>query len=201
MVARVRTMESDCGGLITKEISGKRRGDRKEQMKKILIVNVLPEGDPDAQAAIMALQDEMAEIQVIQAYERNFRPCLGCNACWLKTPGRCSIRDGYEELLKEYLAADAVLFICGTLLNFVDFRMKNLIDRLLPLDTMYIRFVDGQSRHVPRYQKEYRFGLLYSGQADDAYLNRWLDRVMLNFSGKSLGAFPVARAKEAASCI
>lgn len=171
------------------------------QMKRLLIVNVLPEENPDAQAAITALQEEMAEIQVIQAYERNFRPCIGCNACWLKTPGRCSIRDGYEELLKGYLAADAVLFLCGTELNFVDFRMKNLIDRLLPLDTMYIRFVDGQARHVPRYQKEYRFGLLYSGEANEVYLNRWLDRVMLNISGTSLGAFPIAQVKEAASCI
>lgn len=85
-----------------------------------------------------------------------FTPCVGCNACWLKTPGRCTIQDGYEELLKAYLAADDVLFFCGTTLSFVAHRMKNLVDRLLPLVTMNIHFVNGESRHVPRYDKLYR---------------------------------------------
>lgn len=171
--------------------------------KKLLIVNTLPEDDTAAQSAIQELQSQApdTEWQVIYAYEKNFRPCIGCNACWLKTPGQCAVRDGYEELLKDYLAADAVLFICGTALSFVDYRMKNLIDRLLPLATMNIHFVEGQSRHVPRYDKCYRFGLLYNGQADRAYLNRWMERVMLNFAGESIGAYPVSEVKEVLSCI
>ena len=90
--------------------------------------------------------------------------------------------------------------IC-TALSFVDHRMKNLIDRLLPLVTMGIRIADGQCRHVPRYDKHYRFGLLYAGAADRAYLNRWMERVMLNFDGESLGAYPIEKAEEVLSCI
>ena len=52
------------------------------------------------------------------------------------TPGVCSLRDGYEELLKAYLEYDATVFLAGTALNFVDHRMKNVIDRILPLATM-----------------------------------------------------------------
>lgn len=170
-------------------------------MKRLLIVNVLPEHDPAADAAIVEARCGTLEVRIVHAYERGFHPCVGCNACWLVTPGRCALHDGYEELLREYLAADAVFFLCGTSLSFVDYRMKNLIDRLLPLVTMNICFVDGQSRHVPRYNKRYRFGLLYSGQADEAYLNRWMDRVMLNFGGESLGAWPMMKTKEALSCI
>ena len=74
--------------------------------------------------------------------------------------------------------------------------MKNVIDRMLPLANMYIHIVDGQCRHLPRYDKRYRFGLLYDGQADREYLNEWLARVALNFGGDSIGAFPVSQAKE-----
>ena len=79
--------------------------------------------------------------------------------------------------------------------------MKNVIDRILPLATMYIHIVDGQCRHVPRYDKKLRFGLLYAGSADGAYLNRWMDRVMLNLGGESLGAYPISDAGEVLSCM
>ena len=108
-------------------------------MKRLLIINTLPEQDPAAQAAVQTLRGEAEEVQVIHTYEKNLRPCIGCNACWLVTPGICSIKDGYEELLKAYLAYDATVFLSGTALNFVDYRMKNIIDRILPLDTMYIQ--------------------------------------------------------------
>lgn len=169
--------------------------------ENLLVVNVLPENDPLAQAAIQTLKRSAANVQVIHAYEKNFRPCVGCNACWLVTPGVCAIKDGYEGLLKAYLHYDAVLFLSGTALNFVDYRMKHLIDRLLPLVTMYIRMKDGQCRHVPRYDKKFRFGLLYAGLADRDYLNRWMERVMLNFDGESLGANPIENAEEVVSCI
>ena len=169
--------------------------------KSLLIVSVLPKSDPTAEEALGKIKSISPDAKVIYAYEQNFSPCVGCNACWLITPGICAIKDGYEELLKAYLTYDSVLFLSGTTLNFVDHRMKNLIDRLLPLVTMYIRIADGQCRHVPRYDKKFRFGLLYSGQADNAYLNRWLERVMLNFDGESLGAYAIGNVVEVLSCI
>lgn len=162
----------------------------------LLIVNTLPCDDPKALKAIDILTGFSEESKVINAYEMNIRPCIGCNNCWLKTPGICSLKDGYEELLKGYLKYDETVFISRTALDFVDHRMKNVIDRVLPLVTMYTTIVNGQFRHVPRYDKKFRFGLLYSGDADREYLNRWLDRVMINFMGESMGAFPIEEAKE-----
>ena len=66
---------------------------------------------------------------------------------------------------------------------------------------MYIHIVDGQCRHVPRYEKRLRLGLLYSGTADGAYLSHWMERVALNLGGESLGSYPIAEAKEVLSCI
>ena len=167
----------------------------------LLIVNLLPEDAPEALTAIETLSAAVPDHRIIHAYEKNLRPCVGCNACWLVTPGVCSLRDGYEELLKAYLGHDTTVFLAGTALNFVDHRMKNVIDRILPLATMYIHIVDGQCRHVPRYEKKLRLGLLYSGTADGAYLNRWMERVALNLGGESLGSYPIAEAKEVLSCI
>ena len=27
------------------------------------------------------------------------KPCIGCFGCWLKTPGRCVIKDGYDTCI------------------------------------------------------------------------------------------------------
>ena len=165
-----------------------------------LIVSTLPKDSPVAEAAIRELSATTADCRVIHTDEMNIHPCVGCNACWLKTPGTCAIQDDYAEILKAYLEYDTTVFLTGTALNFVDYRMKNIIDRLLPLVTMYLYIVDRQYRHIPRYDKRYQFGLLYDGVADQAYLNEWLERVMLNIGGNSLGAFPAAQAKEVFSC-
>lgn len=90
-------------------------------MKKILLVNTLPENDLSVSNVVQALESEDNKVQVFYAYEKNFRPCVGCNACWLITPGVCSQRDGYDELLKAYLANDAVIFLSGTTLNFLTY--------------------------------------------------------------------------------
>lgn len=169
-------------------------------LENLLVVSVLPKDDPAAHVAIMTLK-KAANVEMIYAFEQNFHPCVGCNACWLVTPGICSIKDGYDKLLKAYLQYDAVLFLSDTTLNFVDYRMKNIIDRLMPLVTMYVRIKDGQCRHMMRYEKKFRFGLLYKGSGDHAYLNRWMKRVMLNFDGESLGAYSIENAEEVLSCI
>lgn len=168
---------------------------------KLLIVNTLPEQDETAQVAIKELCREVSDCKVIHAYEKKISPCVGCNFCWLRTPGVCAVKDDYEEILRAYIEYDATVFLAGTALNFVDHHMKNVIDRMLPLATMYIHIVDGQCRHVPRYPRKYRFGLLYRGEADQAYLEEWLERVALNFDGSSLGAFPIQQAKGVLSCI
>ncbi|MDO4548601.1 MAG: flavodoxin family protein [Clostridia bacterium] len=162
----------------------------------LFIVDALPLQDPDAERAIEILNPD----KVLKAENMRLSPCTGCNACWLKTPGVCAVKDDYEQLLKGYLGYDTTVFLSGTALGFVDYKMKNIADRLLPLATMYTYFVEGEMRHIPRYKKEYRFGLLYKGEADGDYLNRWLYRTALNMRGVSLGAFPIGMAKEAFSC-
>lgn len=168
---------------------------------KLLIVNTLPKDCPEALEAVNELMKAVSDVRVINAYEMNISPCIGCNACWLVTPGICSVKDGYEDILKGCIECENVIFLSGTALNFVDHRMKNVIDRLLPLATMYVHIVDGQCRHVPRYNRKYRFGLLYSGEADRDYLNEWLARVALNFGGESMSAVPIAHTREVLPCI
>ena len=140
-------------------------------------------------------------IEIIEAGSMNISHCIGCNSCWLKTPGECSIKDDYEIILKKIIHADQLWVISDTALGFIDHKGKNIYDRILPVATMYLKFVGDQIRHVPRYDKLPDLGLIYFGDGEKEYLNRWIERAALNFEKKSLGVFERDNLKEAVSCM
>lgn len=75
----------------------------------LLIINTMSEGDASAQNCIQHLIKGKKDYRVIHTESMKISPCIGCNACWLKTPGICAIKDDYEEILKAYLQYDTVL--------------------------------------------------------------------------------------------
>lgn len=127
--------------------------------------------------------------------------CIGCNYCWLKTPGVCAIKDDYLPILQKMSKADQVWLITDTRFGFVSYQAKNIVDRIMPLVTMNLKIQDGQMRHVMRYDHQPDFGIIYTGDGDQAYLNQWCQRVALNFGSHSLGAFPAKNCEEAISCM
>ena len=142
-----------------------------------------------------------ADVEIIEASTLKISPCIGCNYCWLKTPGECAIKDDYEIILKKIIHADQLWVISDTALGFIDHKGKNIFDRILPIATMYLTFVGGQMRHVPRYEQKTDIGLICLGDADMDFLRRWNDRATLNLGSKSLGVYGRGEIKEAVSCM
>ncbi len=175
-------------------------------MKSILIIDSAE--NYESEYAIKSLGGILRDITVIKAANMNIHSCIGCNDCWLKTPGICSVKDGFEKILKSILSHDYVLFIGRmTKLGFIDHKLKNIVDRLLPLLTMLIEIDGGQERHVPRYEKKINAGLLYTlpenkmKDGEVEYLNEWFSRFLLNFKMKSIGVHHASSYEEVIRCI
>ena len=166
----------------------------------ILIVNTTADRSVTSELA-SALRGKGGAFEVLEMSEKKISHCIGCNYCWLKTPGVCSIKDDYEEILKKMVHADQLWVISDTALGFLDHKGKNIFDRILPIATMYLKFRGDQMRHVPRYRGKTDFGLIITGEADKEYLKRWLSRVALNLGSKSLGVFEIDELKEAVACM
>lgn len=66
----------------------------------LLIINALPETEPAAQQAICTLAEKVNEYRVIHTATMRISPCVGCNSCWLKTPGVCALKDDVNANLK-----------------------------------------------------------------------------------------------------
>lgn len=169
-------------------------------VKRILIINTISNGSVFQELRNL-LVDMPKDIEWVDASTLNISHCVGCNYCWLKTPGICTIKDDYEILLKKMIHSDEMWVISDTSFGFISHKAKNIFDRIMPFVTMYLQFKGDEMRHIMRYDNKLDIGIIYSGEGDQKYLERWCKRAALNFGSKSLGVFSEDKLKEAVSCM
>ncbi len=166
----------------------------------VLIINTISTKELSQELKRM-LTERNTEFEIVEADSMNISPCLGCNFCWLKTPGTCTIKDDYEGILVKMINADQVWIVSDTALGFIDHKGKNIIDRIMPLVTMNLEFRGDEMRHVMRYDKCADLGIIYLGEGNRDYLEQWTKRCALNLGSKALGAYPFWELKEVAACM
>ena len=83
--------------------------------------------------------------------EGEIHNCIGCFSCWLKTPGRCVIRDGYENTgiymgrCSDYIIVSRCVY--GSVSPFV----KAVQDRALSYIHCDFVIQGGEMHHKRRY--------------------------------------------------
>ena len=128
--------------------------------------------------------------EIVNTSDMKIAHCVGCNQCWLKTPGVCAIKDDYESILKKLVKADNLWLVSDTRFGFLDYKGKRIMDRIMPMLNMTIGFRDGWMRHELRYHA-LNIGLLYKGNAEQTMMEDWCKRTAANIGGHSLGAIPL----------
>jgi multimeric flavodoxin WrbA len=82
--------------------------------------------------------------------EKKIHPCVGCFNCWIKTPGKCVIKDDMVELIEKFNGADIVVFATPVYVDNVTGLMKNFIDRLISsANPRFEKDSSGECRHIP----------------------------------------------------
>lgn len=133
--------------------------------------------------------------------EKKIADCLGCWDCWLKTPGKCRIKDEQEDILKSFVKTDHLVFVSNVRLGFVTATLKKTMDRLIPNFLPYIRVYQNESHHYPRYQNtpllHTRLIVDHTVEKDEVDLiEDYFKRVALNF-GSELKSFRILDEKGA----
>lgn len=113
------------------------------------------------------------------------RPCAGCFGCWLKNPGECVIRDGYEKMGALIHRADEVLVISRyTYGGFSPF-VKNVFDRSIGWVLPFFELVEGEMHHKKRYPENKPFRFVFRGShftdPDREAARQYVEAVARNF--------------------
>lgn len=77
--------------------------------------------------------------------------CKGCFGCWLRTPGRCILQDGAEDLGRRISACDELVLISESLYGGFSQVMKNALDRCISLCLPFFETRSGEMHHKSRY--------------------------------------------------
>lgn len=133
------------------------------------------------------------DIDYFRLRDMNINYCTGCWNCWVKTPGKCAIKDDHEQILSRLPNSDKILYISPIIMGYESALLKTFKDRIIPTAHPYIKVYKGEQHHHQRYEHMPEINVLLLKDEDtiidDLHLiKHTYERVALNFSS-SLNQF------------
>lgn len=121
---------------------------------KILALNSSPRKDRGGTALLLntfleGAKEAGAEINLMYVHDLEIKPCLGCFACWVKTPGICVQKDNMQDLLTKRQNADVMILATPVYVDGMTSTMKAILDRSIPLVQPFFEIRDDHCRHPP----------------------------------------------------
>ncbi len=163
---------------------------------RILFVNASPLGKNGItyklqKAFIEGAQKAGAQVEEVFLAKKDIKPCRGCFNCWIKTPGKCVIRDDQAELLEKCLWSDILALGTPLYVDGMTAQCKTFVDRLIPLAEPDFVLEDDHCRHPSRLDRRWKFLLVsncgfYEKDNFDALIFH-CKRMCQNFHAEYLG--------------
>ncbi|MCW4025598.1 MAG: NAD(P)H-dependent oxidoreductase [Candidatus Bathyarchaeota archaeon] len=123
----------------------------------IVVINGARPQDSKVDETSDILQSVLSQLGDVTAYkmrDMEIADCMGCFACWLKTPGQCIINDAGKEITPKIIKSDLRIFVTPVVFGGYSYELKKILDReglseLLP----FLAEFNGEIHHPPRYDK------------------------------------------------
>ena len=96
------------------------------------------------------------------------RYCIGCFGCWLKTPGNCIIKDGFEDMGKRLSQVEEFILISKATFGSYSSAVKNVLDRSIAYVLPFFEIRNGEMHHGERYNNDLTISALFYGNITDA---------------------------------
>lgn len=97
----------------------------------------------------LSTEDE-STYNLIDLSELNITNCVGCFSCWVKTPGKCIIRDDAIKVYPKIAYSDKIIYVSKIKYGGYDTIMKTMLERSIPVQQAFIRLLHGETHHVQR---------------------------------------------------
>ena len=118
----------------------------------------------------------------------SIKPCVGCFGCWLKTPGQCVSKDGYDQMGKLIHEAEEILVISKYTYGGFSGFVKNVFDRSIGYLLPFFRFYKGEMHHKPRYREHKKMTFVFRGvgltEDDKNIARKYIKAVATNLHAK-----------------
>ncbi len=90
--------------------------------------------------------------------------CIGCFGCWIKTPGKCVLKDGYNNMGEILSKTDNIIIISRCCYGGYSPFVKNVIDRSISYLLPFFKTKNNETHHKPRYKKRCALSVYFYGE-------------------------------------
>jgi multimeric flavodoxin WrbA len=143
---------------------------------KVLALNSSPRGSGQSKTELMlnylvkGMREAGAEVEVAALREKTIKNCIGCLACWTKTPGTCIHKDDMtNELFPKWLKSDIVVYATPLYNYGMTATMKAFMERTVPSLEPFFEIREGRMFHPLRHKGPAAVILSVSGMPDESH--------------------------------
>lgn len=114
--------------------------------------------------------------------------CVGCFGCWVKTPGKCVIRDDAVSVYPLIAQSRRLIYVSRIRYGCYDTIMKAMLERAIPVQQAFLRLHRGETHHVQRDVAEKDAVIIAYGDIaaeEQEIFRRLVDRNARNMAFKS----------------
>lgn len=90
--------------------------------------------------------------------------CIGCFGCWIKTPGKCVLKDGYDNMGELLSKSEKVTIISRCFYGCYSPFVKNVLDRSIPWLLPFFKIRNNETHHKRRYQNNMQLAVYFYGE-------------------------------------
>lgn len=97
-------------------------------------------------------------------YDASIKHCIGCFACWDKTPGACVLKDAYSNMGQRMSKLEELIIISQSFYGGFSPFVKNVLDRSISYIHPYFENRNGEMHHKRRYDNGINLKVYLYGQ-------------------------------------
>lgn len=90
--------------------------------------------------------------------------CIGCFGCWIKTPGKCVMKDGYDNMGELLGESERVTIISQCFYGCYSPFVKNVLDRSISWLLPFFKIRNNETHHKRRYQNNMELAVHFYGE-------------------------------------
>ena len=115
------------------------------------------------------------------------RHCVGCFGCWVKTPGVCVIKDGFELTGRDVSRCSELILVSRCVYGSTSPFVKNVLDRAISYIHPYFDIRGGEMHHKRRYDNRVTVSAYFYGDditpAERATAEKLMRANSVNYDG------------------
>ena len=116
--------------------------------------------DSDMAKNILSASEDVCII----ANNSKIQNCIGCFGCWIKTPGKCIIRDTYGDMGEMLAKIDELIIVSECFYGGFSPFVKNVLDRSISYVHPYFVIKNGEMHHKNRYPNHFDMRIFLYGE-------------------------------------